>query len=177
VVDGRERYTLKNGLSILQLNPNETDFLFSEMFERNAYLRHGVHLHDGAVIVDVGSNIGMFAMFAHVSAPEPQTRVCGAQSACARVAGGQPEAVWRGRACLRLRHLRKSEGRADFTFYPGFSILSGLHADIADEKEVVRSYIRQQRDMAGSDDAASKKCWPPNCVRSPFRCGCARLVM
>ena len=153
VVDGRERYTLKNGLSVLQLNPNETDFLFSEMFERNAYLRHGVHLHDGAVIVDVGSNIGMFAMFAHVShaglrlvCVEPNPHVRALLEGNLRLFGADARVFDCG--------ISASEGTADFTFYPGFSILSGLHADIADEKEVVRSYIRQQRDMAGSDDAA-----------------------
>ncbi len=153
VIDGRERYTLKNGLSILQLNPNETDFLFSEMFERNAYLRHGVHLHEGAVVVDVGSNIGMFAMCAHVSHAdlqlvciEPNPHVRALLDANLRLLGANARVFDCG--------ISAAEGRADFTFYPGFSILSGLHADIADEKEVVRSYIRQQRDMAGSDDDA-----------------------
>lgn len=153
IVDGRERYTLKNGLSILQLNPNETDFLFSEMFERNAYLRHGVHLHDNAVIVDVGSNIGMFAMFAHVRhtnlrlvCVEPNPHVRALLEANLRLFGADARVFDCG--------ISEAEGRADFTFYPGFSILSGLHADIADEKEVVRSYIRQQRDMAGGDEAA-----------------------
>jgi amino acid adenylation domain-containing protein/FkbM family methyltransferase/non-ribosomal peptide synthase protein (TIGR01720 family) len=150
--EGRERHTLRNGLSIVQLNRNEADFLYDEMFEKNAYLRHGVHLHDGATVLDVGSNIGMFAMFAHVRhaglrlvCVEPNPHVRTLLDANLRLFGAAAHVFDCG--------IGEVEGRAEFTFYPWFSILSGLHADVDDEKAVVRSYIRHQQDMAGSDDA------------------------
>jgi len=151
-VEGRARHTLANGLSVLHLNRNETDFLYGEMFERNAYLRHGVHLHDGATVLDVGSNIGMFVVSAQVRyaglrlvCVEPNPHVRELLEANLRLFGADAQ-VW---DC----GIGAEAGTAEFTFYPGFSILSGLHADVSDEKDVVRSYIRRQQDLAGSDDA------------------------
>jgi amino acid adenylation domain-containing protein/FkbM family methyltransferase/non-ribosomal peptide synthase protein (TIGR01720 family) len=147
-----ERYRLQNGLAVAQLNHNESDFLFTEMFERNAYLRHGIHLEPGQVVVDVGSNIGMFALFAHVLCEdlsflcvEPNPHVRPLLEANLRTFGIRGRVFDCGIADV--------DGTATFTFYSGFSILSGLHADVADEKSVVRSYIRRQHDLEGSDEA------------------------
>ncbi len=143
VTNGRKRYRLPNGLAIAQLNPNETDFLYKEMFERNAYLRHGLAIHDGDVLVDVGSNIGMFALSMQaqhaglrIVCVEPNPHVRGILTDNLRLFGAD--------AIVHDCGVSVAEGRADFTFYPGFSILSGLHANADDDKAVVRSYIRRQ---------------------------------
>ena len=34
-----------------------------EMFEKNSYLRNGIELHKGSVIIDAGANIGIFTLF------------------------------------------------------------------------------------------------------------------
>jgi amino acid adenylation domain-containing protein/FkbM family methyltransferase/non-ribosomal peptide synthase protein (TIGR01720 family) len=145
VFEGRDRYALPNGLAVVQLNPNETDFLYGEMFERNAYLRHGVHLHDNAIVVDVGSNIGMFAMSAHVQhaglrllCVEPNPHVRALLEANLRLLGAD--------ATVRDCGIAAADGVADFTFYPGLSILSGLYADAEEERAVVRSYVRRQEE-------------------------------
>jgi FkbM family methyltransferase len=54
---------LPNGLSIHAPNRIDARFLYHEIFVRNCYLRHGVELHAGATIFDVGANIGMFDVF------------------------------------------------------------------------------------------------------------------
>jgi amino acid adenylation domain-containing protein len=61
---GKPRYRLPNGTAVAQLNKNETDYLYQEIFERQAYLRHGITLHDDDCIFDVGANIGLFTLFA-----------------------------------------------------------------------------------------------------------------
>ena len=139
----RKRYSLPNGLAIAQLNPNETDFLYKEMFERNAYLRHGVDVRDNDVVLDVGSNIGMFAVSMQVRRAglrfvfvEPNPHVREILMENARIFGMD--------ASVHDCGVSSAEGQADFTFYPGFSILSGLHADTAADKAVVRSYIKRQ---------------------------------
>jgi amino acid adenylation domain-containing protein/FkbM family methyltransferase len=65
-VDGVARYKLANNLAIAHLNKRETDFLYEEIFESQMYLKHGINIADGDCVVDVGSNIGLFLLFAHL---------------------------------------------------------------------------------------------------------------
>jgi amino acid adenylation domain-containing protein len=66
-VAGLPRYILPNHLAIAHLNKNETDFLYKEIFEVRAYLKHGITIQDGDCIFDVGTNIGLFSLFAHLN--------------------------------------------------------------------------------------------------------------
>ncbi len=62
--ENKELYFLPYGSPVAQLNRSETDSLYNEIFERKAYLRHGITIQDGDTIVDVGANIGLLAVFA-----------------------------------------------------------------------------------------------------------------
>ncbi len=54
--------TLPNGLVVEAPNRGEATFLYEEIFGRGTYLRHGIDLADGATVLDVGANIGLFAV-------------------------------------------------------------------------------------------------------------------
>ena len=71
-VGGKPRYRLPNGAAVAQLNKNETDYIYQEIFERQAYLRHGITIKDGDCIFDVGANIGLFTVFANKVAKQPR---------------------------------------------------------------------------------------------------------
>ena len=71
-VGGKPRYRLPNGAAVAQLNKNETDYIYQEIFERQAYLRHGITIKDGDCIFDVGANIGLFTLFANQIAKRPR---------------------------------------------------------------------------------------------------------
>jgi FkbM family methyltransferase len=60
--DGFTQVKLPNGLVIDALNAGEATFLYEEIFDRGTYLRTGLQLSDGATVLDVGANIGMFAL-------------------------------------------------------------------------------------------------------------------
>lgn len=142
LVDGTPRHELPNGLAVAQLNRNETDFLYEEMFELEAYFRHGVELRAGDVVFDVGTNIGLFTLSAHLAAPdvvihafEPNPTVHAIATTNARLYGAT--------AKLHNMGLSEAPGTAAFTFYPGFSFLSGLHADRQADADVVRSFVRK----------------------------------
>src|SRR5207302_10394809 len=62
-IGGRPRYKLPNHLAVAQLNKNETDYMYREIFELQAYLKHGIALSDGECVFDVGANIGLFTVF------------------------------------------------------------------------------------------------------------------
>ncbi|MFG1349931.1 amino acid adenylation domain-containing protein [Xanthobacter autotrophicus] len=143
LVNGAPRHVLPNGLAVAHLNRNETDFLYEEMFDLEAYFRHGVELRAGDTVFDVGANIGLFTLAAHLAAPdvrvhafEPNPTVCALAQANAALYGVA--------ASIHNTGLAAAPGRAAFTFYPGFSFLSGLHADRAADADVVRSFVRKQ---------------------------------
>lgn len=56
--------TLPNGLEVCYASKYDVSFLYREIFQEQTYLQHGVHLTEGDVVVDVGGNIGFFALFA-----------------------------------------------------------------------------------------------------------------
>lgn len=55
---------LPNGLEVCYASKYDVSFLYREIFEEQTYLQHGVNLGEGDVVVDVGGNIGFFALFA-----------------------------------------------------------------------------------------------------------------
>src|SRR5262249_15428375 len=149
-ISGRERYLLPNKLAITHLNKNETDFLYKEVFEVKAYYKHDISIKPGDCVFDVGANIGLFTLFAHQQGarvysfePNPYVyEIMKLNSQLYRVVGEQMQCG-----------LSREEKQTKFTFYPQFSFLSGLYADLAEDKELVRSFIRnEQREMAGRDE-------------------------
>lgn len=55
---------LPNGLEVCYASKYDVSFLYREIFEEQTYLQHGIKLAEGNVVVDVGGNIGFFALFA-----------------------------------------------------------------------------------------------------------------
>lgn len=57
---------LPNGLlaNCVPESASEVKYLYTEIFERQIYLRHGITISDGNCILDIGANIGMFALYA-----------------------------------------------------------------------------------------------------------------
>lgn len=56
---------------------SEAHFLYREIFEEQSYLQHGITVQDGDIVVDVGANIGLFAL--HLLSRQP---------------GNQPSHIW-----------------------------------------------------------------------------------
>jgi L-glutamate---[L-glutamyl-carrier protein] ligase len=111
------------------INPDETRWLFDEIFARRIYVRHGVQLVDGATVIDVGANIGMFTVFCHreacdvtVHAIEPAPEVVAVLRS--NIAQHGVRAVVHEVACGR------EDGSGEFTFYPRATTHSGLRAEL-----------------------------------------------
>jgi len=135
---------LPNRMPLFFLNRNETDFMYREIFEEHAYMKHGITLDDGACVLDVGANIGMFSLFVH--------RYC----KDARVYSFEPippvadllrinTALYGFDTLIFQCGLGSSDGEAQFTYYPHVSILSGRFAGLDEEKEAVRAFISHDR--------------------------------
>ncbi len=135
-------YQLPNGLSVFHVNKHETDFLYKEIFAERLYLKHGITLESTACVFDIGANIGLFSLFVKT------------ECAAARIHAFEPIPELNRILKLNMSRYGQSvmvyengvsdtEGDAVFTYYPGYSILSGLHADVTKDGKVLASGIRQ----------------------------------
>jgi FkbM family methyltransferase len=73
----------QDGLIWEYIDRAESDFLYHEVFCARLYLREGVTLLDGDIVVDVGANIGLFSLMClsecpstRVVAIEPVPQIC-----------------------------------------------------------------------------------------------------
>jgi amino acid adenylation domain-containing protein/FkbM family methyltransferase len=141
-VEGRERHPLPNGLAVVHQNRNETDYLYRELFERGTYLRHGIDLPEDARVIDVGANIGLFSLLA--GRGRPRARVWAFEPIAPVFDALRLNAeLYAPNVKLFPYGLAASERQADFTFYPRYTMMSGL-ADYAvpeREADVVRRYL------------------------------------
>ena len=148
------RYTLPGGVVIASQQDSTTRELFTEIFEQGVYLRHGLTLEDGARVVDVGSNIGMFTVFAHSAACgvrtwsfEPIPDTFARLRANAALAGGAHARVFN----TGVAH---EDGTATFIHYPHASGLSGRYADVERDRGATRSVIEGwMHRQAAADEA------------------------
>ncbi|MGI5531261.1 amino acid adenylation domain-containing protein [Streptomyces syringium] len=134
------------------INPHETKYLYDEIFTQGTYLRGGVTLRENAVVFDVGANIGMFSLYTHLLCPsasvyafEPLAPVF----ACLR---RNVEAFSAGVKTFEYG-LAASDEELSFTYYPGYSMMSGAsaYADPASEVEVIKRYLANERDQGLTD--------------------------
>jgi amino acid adenylation domain-containing protein/non-ribosomal peptide synthase protein (TIGR01720 family)/FkbM family methyltransferase len=142
-IPASSRYELPNGMAIVHLNQNETDFLYREVFEDLSYLRHGITIEAGDCVFDVGANIGLFSLFAarqaagvRVFAFEPIPPVFELMRANARLHQVDATLFQAGAA--------GEAGSATFHYYPRVSIFSGRFADAAQERAVVTRFVQNQ---------------------------------
>src|SRR6185369_8046225 len=59
-----ERLILRNGVSLASPPQVDLNFLFHEIWIDKIYSPPGFDVHDGDTVVDIGGNIGVFALFA-----------------------------------------------------------------------------------------------------------------
>jgi len=155
VVHGLTRRALPEGVAVAELNRNETDYLHREIFGLRAYTRNGITIRPGDTIVDAGANIGLFSVFAALAAPGARLYACEPNPVLQPILRANLDAYAPG-AVLIPSGLSDGAKSAVFTFFPGFSILSGLYADAGTEKGVVRAFLEnlEREGEAGAGDLA-----------------------
>lgn len=78
-------FPLKNGLEVAYLNKQDTLFMYKEIFEDHLYETLGVNFPDGARVIDVGANIGMFCLHVMTRCRNPRLVAVEPDPACAAV--------------------------------------------------------------------------------------------
>ena len=138
--------------------PREVEYTLEEIFVRASYLPEGLMIPDGGVVIDAGANQGIFSVFAsglaervRVFSFEPIPDIHAVLSANRALYGVHGHCFNAG--------LSHSAGRAQFTYYPGLSVLSGQYADAAKDRETSLAYDRfanPDRDSAKREQLASR---------------------
>jgi FkbM family methyltransferase len=148
----QKQTTLPNGTIIVHHNKGETEFVYSEIFKDNCYLKYGITVREGDCVFDVGANIGLFSLyltglspavnlFAFEPLPPTHLRlginraICGMQNVQTFSYG-----------------LSNKAGFATFAHYARNSIMSGRYANAAEDGRVVKHYLTRQREAAGITD-------------------------
>ncbi|MGY3621908.1 amino acid adenylation domain-containing protein [Bradyrhizobium sp. USDA 10063] len=132
--------------TLAQFNNHETEYLYDEIFKKEIYVRHNIRLRHEACVLDVGANIGMFSAYVARRCHRP------------RIYAFEPLAPIFDRLEANLaRHapstrlfpigLSSRQFHEDFTFYPGYSMMSGqkAYSDAAGEVRVIKQYLRNER--------------------------------
>ena len=148
------RYTLPGGVVVASQQDSTTRELSTEIFEEGVYLRHGLTLEDDARVVDVGSNIGMFTMWAHSAVRG--TRTWSFEPIPDTFARLKANAALTGGANARVfdTGVAQENGTATFVHYPHSSGLSGRYADLERDRGITRSLIENW--MSGADGAGGQ---------------------
>lgn len=138
---------LPNGMSVREVFPEETDYLFRDIFEHKTYAPTEINYSDSRTIFDVGAHIGLFTLFAHEQAPgahivaiEPAPRLFDALFSNAAKMNGSVTP-------LNLALANTTDRRA-FAYYPNMPGMSSLFANADEESRLLRSILRH----AVSDD-------------------------
>ncbi|HVR10890.1 MAG TPA: FkbM family methyltransferase [Thermoanaerobaculia bacterium] len=143
---------LPNGLTIGCQSRMEAEHIYEDIFDKRIYLRHGVALRDGATVLDVGGNIGLFTLFVHGICRDPRTYTFEPAPPLYRILSHNAARHCPG-ARLFNRGVAAAPGRATLTFYPYSSGMSSFHANLDEEKDVLRTIMANQRraGMAGME--------------------------
>jgi FkbM family methyltransferase len=129
-----------DSIRVAGINRSETDFLYREIFAENAYLRHGITVPPGAVVVDVGANIGMFTLRAALERPDARIIAVEPVAELADAVALNAELYGMNAAVVRSA-AGSTKGRTDFTFYRHNSVMSGAFADITEDAAVLTGYL------------------------------------
>jgi FkbM family methyltransferase len=135
--------TLPNGIDIVEINPHETSFLYDEIFIQELYGSRGIEIAPGGVVIDVGANIGLFALYmaqkfnvGRMFCFEPAPHCFEALKTNVAPLGTS--------VVVSNAALGDGEGQAEFTYYPNYTIMSSMVADKQRDGDVLRAGARTQ---------------------------------
>lgn len=138
-------------------------YQITEIAGERTYLRHGITVGSGDVVLDVGANVGVAAVF---FAAECGVAVVHSFEPVAPAFALLRENVAALPACVPHPYgLSDHEGEAEITYYPGAAAMSGLYADPERDAALVR-VVLGNLGMHGSDaDAQLAGRYEPQTLR------------
>ncbi len=135
--------TLPNGMQVAEINSYETKFLYDEIFERETYAQFDLDIPPGGIVLDVGANIGMFSLY--VLGKYPGSRAVCIEPAPHCLERLRPNVAGFGdRVQIAPVALGDSARTVEFSYYPNYSIISGMFADEGQDLTTLRAGAKTQ---------------------------------
>jgi FkbM family methyltransferase len=163
---------LPNGAFVHSSSKLQTSFVYNEVFNDRCYSQHGVSLRPGDTVVDVGANVGLFALFAascgasRVACCEPSPRTFAELQRT--LSDRRNEATFRSCETVPLNvAVGGQNGSVSFTSYerlPAWSTIGEAGPQLTDYEAEVRRNVCAYADAQGD---AALAVWGP--LRSPLR--------
>jgi FkbM family methyltransferase len=127
-------HTLPDGSLIDCMNPSETEIIYREIFDEQVYARHGIEIRDGDTVLDIGANIGLFALF--VSRSGARAHLFCFEPAPATFAVLERNVARHGLKGVRLFNagIAGARGEAILQFMPNFTVSSTFRPDDSAEQ-------------------------------------------
>jgi amino acid adenylation domain-containing protein/FkbM family methyltransferase len=145
--------TLADGRSIAAPYSAEAHHFFREVFERKVYLRHGISIPPTGNVLDVGANIGLFAL--QVLEQADDVRVIAIEPAPVLISALRRNTARHGKRIHVLDiGLGAQDGAAPFTFYPTLTGMSSFFPDQAKDRRLLAALIANERAADPSVDRA-----------------------
>lgn len=114
-------------------------FQLAEIVGQRTYLRHGVSVQEGDVVLDVGGNVGVAAAF---FASDCGAGLVHSFEPVAPIFTLLQENLRQFSACVAHNYgLSSTAGQASITYYPNAAAMSGLYADPGDDRGRVRRVL------------------------------------
>lgn len=131
---------LPNGQRIMQINPAETSLQYRNIFVHGEYLLGGISLRPGAVLFDIGANVGLASLFFRSLCPD--TRIYAFEPADLLFDALRANLAATG-ADARVYHaaVGASPGTATLVVYPRTTAMSGIYADPQTDRAVTRIFL------------------------------------
>jgi FkbM family methyltransferase len=143
---GMKETTLPNGLKVTVINDDETKFLYNEIFVEGIYDEHDIDLGQDPVILDVGANIGLFALYAAKRFPT-SVIYCFEPAPPCLAALHKNVAMLGERARIIGAALGASACESQFTYYPNHTIISGFLANAERDHRTLLTSIQADYEL------------------------------
>lgn len=140
VRDSPGRFLVPGLGAIAHLHGYETEYLYDEIFVQKAYLRNGITLRPGDTVIDIGANIGMFALF--VTHNFPGVRVYAFEPAPPPFDALRENVTQYCPDSQAFNYGVSGEnGVKPFTFYRNSTVFSGFAADPERDARTIRTVV------------------------------------
>lgn len=160
-------FDVEGGLPLVGINKSEAGFLCDEILAQDCYLLGGeLRLPDRPTVVDVGANIGVFAVVvgrrypgARILAVEPIPLLCSAIQSNAQLHNIGVDVANVAAADVA--------GHLDLHFYPSNTVMSGIRTNGSGAEATLRNFLSQQNPGIDAEELEMlvEECLAPEVVR------------
>ncbi|WP_280356299.1 non-ribosomal peptide synthetase, partial [Nocardia otitidiscaviarum] len=143
VIAADELHELPNGMPVVGRNRSNIRFLYEEIFERAEYCACGLTIPESGCVVDIGSHVGMFSLYAQSKSPELRIFAVEPMPELRRMFAAN--AALHGLNATLVPYAIGAAAEMDtFTYYPEMSVLSGRGSDSHVQRGILESYLHNE---------------------------------